>query len=475
MKPSQNNNISTESGQKANEKNFDPMVTRQEKISYSTYFVGQNIFYIFLMIFLMPFFTDIGIPPSTVVIITLTVKVWDAINDPIFGGFVDKIKFKSGKFVPWLRISLFAIPIATILLFATPVDMSVTMKAIWVSVAYILWDTAYTICDVPIFGLITTITSNLRERTGLMAIGRVSGMCAALLVMIIVPSVREAIGGWFPTAVLLSVIGVILMVPICFTAKERVKPVVTDDEPSLLQLIGLVARNKYMLIFYGSVLITGSTAIGTTLSMYFSRYALGDEGLMSLVSLSVLFPTIVIGLFIQVLLKKYDKYTLYTFGLIGNIVMTIIAFFVGYQNFYLYILMQLLKGIPLGFTAILMFMFTPDCVEYGLYKSGIDASGISFSIQTFSAKFTSAIATAIGAMLLTFIGFIEGEGAAQLPEFASRLWLGQNMIPIIGCVLGLVLLLKYKLRDQYVQVMTRCNAGEISREEAEKQLENAKF
>ena len=122
-----------------------------------------------------------------------------------------------------------------------------------------------------------------------------------------------------------------------------------------------------------------------------------------------------------------------------------------------------------------MFMFTPDCVEYGLYKRGIDASGISFSVQTFSAKFTSAIATAIGATLLTFIGFVEGEGATQLPDFANRLWLGQNIIPIIGCLLGLILLLNYKLRDRFVQVMTKCNAGEISREEAEKQLENAKF
>ena len=39
--------------------------------------------------------------------IMLAVKVWDAVNDAIFGVLFDKVKFKSGKkFVPWLRISL---------------------------------------------------------------------------------------------------------------------------------------------------------------------------------------------------------------------------------------------------------------------------------------------------------------------------------------------------------------------------------
>ena len=460
---------------KSNSKNPGYMVTLEEKVSYGTYFVGQNIFYIFLMMFLMPYFTDIKIPAATVAIITLIVKIWDAVNDPIFGGFVDKVKFKNGKFLPWLRISLIAIPLATVLLFATPDNLSVTAKAIWVSVAYVLWDTAYTICDVPIFGLVTTITSNLRERTGLLTIGRIAGMSAAVLVMVVVPSIRTAIGGWLPTTILLSVIGAILMIPICFTAKERVKPVVSEDEPSLGQLFGFVIRNKYMLIFYGSVLLTGSTAIGTTLAMYFSRYALGDEGLMTIVSLAALLPSLIVGFFIQPLLKKYDKYTLYTTAILGNIVLTAVAFFVGYNNFNLYLIMQLVKGIPLGFTTMLMFMFTPDCADYGLYTSGVDASGISFSVQTFSAKFTAAIATALGALLLTVIGFVEGEGAAQLPTFANNLWLGQNIIPIIGSILAFLLLSQYKLRDKYVQVMAKCNSGEITRAEAEEQLKGSTF
>ena len=451
------------------------MATTKERVSYGTYFVGQNIFYVFLSLFLLTFFTDIGIPPATVAWVTLIVKVWDAVNDPIFGGFVDKVRFKNGKFLPWLRISLIAIPIATILLFAVPSNLSTTVKTIWVALAYVLWDTAYTICDVPIFGLVTTITSNLRERAGFMTIGRMSGISAAVAVMVVVPQIRTAIGGWLPTAILMSVVGVVLLVPICITAKERVKPVAVDEDVSIFQLFGYVLKNKYMMVFYGSVLVTGSFAINQGLSMHFARHALGDEGLTTLIALASLVPVVLTGFFIQPLLKKYDKYTLYMAGVIGTAVLTVVSFIVGYKNLNIYLLVLVLKGIPLGLSNMLMFMFTPDCAEYGMYKSGIDASGVSFSVQTFSAKFTAAIATSLGALVLTFIGFIEGEGAVQMDGFADKLWIAQNVSSLIGVVLSGLLLTQYKLRDKYVQVMVKCNAGEITREEAENLLKDANF
>jgi Na+/melibiose symporter-like transporter len=65
-----------------------------ERGSYGLYFVGQNIYYQLLAIFIIVYFMDVGIPAITVSVVILIVKIWDAVNDPIFGGIVDKIKFK---------------------------------------------------------------------------------------------------------------------------------------------------------------------------------------------------------------------------------------------------------------------------------------------------------------------------------------------------------------------------------------------
>ena len=49
---------------------------------------------------------------------------------------------------------------------------------------------------------------------------------------------------------------------------------------------------------------------------------------------------------------------------------------------------------------LLGYMFTLDALEYGRYKTGIDAVGINFAVQTFYAKFPGAVASALGAFLL---------------------------------------------------------------------------
>ena len=103
-------------------------VTKREKISYGLYFMGQNVFY-GLIGYMTTYFTDIGITAALVAIVALITKVWDAINDPIFGMIMDKVNFKKGKFLPWLRISVIAIPVATILLFIIPTGISMTAKS----------------------------------------------------------------------------------------------------------------------------------------------------------------------------------------------------------------------------------------------------------------------------------------------------------------------------------------------------------
>lgn len=118
-------------------------VTKREKISYGLYFMGQNVFY-GLIGYMTTYFTDIGITAALVAIVALITKVWDAINDPIFGMIMDKVNFKKGKFLPWLRMSVIAIPVATILLFIIPTGIPMMAKIIWATLAYMLWDTAYT-------------------------------------------------------------------------------------------------------------------------------------------------------------------------------------------------------------------------------------------------------------------------------------------------------------------------------------------
>lgn len=67
---------------------------------------------------------------------------------------------------------------------------------------------------------------------------------------------------------------------------------------------------------------------------------------------------------------------------------------------------------------------------------------------------------------------MEGENAVQAPGFEDKLWLFSCWGGIIGSILGLIVLRFYKLNDHDVQLMAKCNMGEISREEAQAQMRN---
>ena len=88
------------------------MTTPPERLSYWTYFIGQNVYYNITAAFISTYLAMQGISLAKVGLVLLIVKVWDAVNDPIFGFIFDKIKFRNGqKSLPWLRIAVLLIPV----------------------------------------------------------------------------------------------------------------------------------------------------------------------------------------------------------------------------------------------------------------------------------------------------------------------------------------------------------------------------
>ena len=163
------------------------MTTFKERLSYWTYFIGQNIYYNLTAVFISTYLVFQGIDPVKSGIVLLIVKIWDAINDPIFGYIFDKVKFKRDqKCLPWLRIAVIFIPFVTILLFSIPLEMSETGKLIWFGVAYVLWAMVYTLTDVPAYSMLNTMTDNLQERNLLLSVNRVFSGAGVVLYNLVV-------------------------------------------------------------------------------------------------------------------------------------------------------------------------------------------------------------------------------------------------------------------------------------------------
>lgn len=93
--------------------------SRHERFSYYTFFTGQNIIFMFVTIFISVYYTSIlGLSAATVGVIFLLARVWDAVNDPILSIMVERSRLKGGKFKPWVNAIAWAVPLATVLIFA---------------------------------------------------------------------------------------------------------------------------------------------------------------------------------------------------------------------------------------------------------------------------------------------------------------------------------------------------------------------
>ena len=456
------------------------MTTKGERLSYWTYFVGQNVYYNITFIYLSAYLAMQGIALWKVSLVLMVVKIWDAINDPIFGYIFDKVKFKNGlKSLPWLRIAVTFIPVVTIAVFSIPGGFSEAGKLIWFAVAYLLWDTIYTLTDVPAYSMLNTMTDNLQERNLLLSVNRVFSGAGYLLCVVAMPIL---IGKSYALAVIvLSILSALTMVPLCIFCKERnYHPEQDEGDFSFRQMFNYLGSNKYLMIYYGGYMATDALKTSAAVTLFVSFFLFGSELYSILLNLLGMVPGVFAAMLMPTILKRLDKFKVLFWCNIVNIILGLVIYFIGYEQETLFLVLTFIRAIPMCLVGVLAFMFTPDCAEYGQYKAGISAKGITFAIQTFSVKITGAVSSALALFLLGLFAFPEietnsfSELAAmniQLSDTAtSGLWIVYALVPVIGMIISTFFYLCYKLNDKDVQIMAKCNSGEITRAEAEKLL-----
>jgi probable glucitol transport protein GutA len=443
-------------------------VSGWEKTSYGLYFFGQNIVYALVGMNVQTMFSDVGITAAVVALMVFATKFWDAVNDALFGVIVDKLRFKKGRYMPWIRLSLGPIAISSIFLFALPATIPMGFKIFWGLIGYVAWDMSYTLCDVPIYILPMSMTDNVKERNGVLSFGRYLGVVGILLGTISL-AMAQARLGWFGVSVLFTILAVVTMLPICFTAKER-NIVRSESGITFKQMFTYIAKNKYILIFYISMFISGATNFASSLTLFFARYNLGNQDLASVLGLITMVPMILVGAFIPLLIRKIDKYYLYLGMSIFNAVLSFFRYFAGYENFALFVALNVLSSVAASANGILVFLFTPDCMEYGTYHTGERAEGVAAAIQSFFNKLTTSVSASLAMLIIGAFGFLAGENAVQPLSAIKGIWLCLTVFPGIGATVAVVALLFYKLRDKDVQVMTKYNSREITKDEAEKSL-----
>ena len=122
-------------------------------------------------------------------ILLLLVQIWDAVNDPLIGSWIDNDKrnYKRGKFKTYILIGACGLLVGGAAVFLPFPNAPTVVKAVLFIVGYIVWDAFYTIANVPYGSMLSLVTEDVGERAQLSTWRSIGSMVGNLLPNIILP------------------------------------------------------------------------------------------------------------------------------------------------------------------------------------------------------------------------------------------------------------------------------------------------
>lgn len=438
-------------------------IPNRELAKHAIALSGQNLTYSFISDWMFYFCTNVlKIGAKKVGIITGISRAWDAVNDPIVGGYADKRESKPGeKLRPYLKYIPVPLGIFSALLFMN-YGLGETAAIVYFIFIYLIWDTLYSFQDVGIWGIVAIASPHSSEHLRMAQTARIGASAGSLLVGIfpLILGAREKMG--ISEAQLFMLCGIVcglggeLITLAAAGVKERVQKE-PEEKESILEGILMVRHNRILLTIALAQIIGALSPVIP--AIYFFKYGVGTvdffgkelngETLMFFFQIASGFPS-AIAMFAakKLTIKLGGAKNVFIVSKTAAIIARVAAFFIGFGSSRQIVTVALLlaaASFPDGASSIAKTSLWCDSIDFVEWKTGKRTEGISFSMQNFLSKLTSGITMFINGLVLNRLGFREEFGLLGQPaKFYKYQWPIYMLAPVIGAVLFLIPVLTIK-------------------------------
>jgi GPH family glycoside/pentoside/hexuronide:cation symporter len=448
----------------------DERLSLPTKLAFGAGDLGPAIATIIASFFQLFFLTTVaGLSPGLAGTILLVVKIWDAFNDPIIGWLTDRTNTRWGRRRPWLLFGAAPFGLLFFLQWIVP-PFSDTGLFLYYLLIALLFDTAFTIVNVPYTALTPELSLDYDERTSLnsyrFAFSIGGSLLGGILHQAIVAQFADPQMGYFVSG---AVIGVLVALPFLwcfFGTRERYKPVAAEAELSLTDQVRYVFSNRPYLFVVGIYMFSWlAVQVTSSVLTFYITFWLGSVPQFPLQLLGMEFrqSTDLITIFLlavqgsaliflfvwSAVSRRIGKKAVYMIGSLIWIAVQSFLFFLRPEQVGLAIGLAVIAGAGVATAYLIPWSMMPDVIELDELKTGRRREGMFYGFMVLLQKLGLALGLFLVGQALQWSGFNETLPPGAQPEsalLAIRIMIGP--VPTVVLVCGMILTAFYPITRQ---------------------------
>lgn len=447
----------------------------RDKIGYAMGDFASLLVFGLVQSLLQKYYTDIlGIGVVSIMLMFIVARVWDAINDPIWGRIVDRMPARAdGRYRHWLKSLALPVAIAGILIFVKIPGLSQRGYLVYAYVTYILFGMLYTGINIPYGSLAQVISSDERERSSLSVFRSIGSTLGAMPAMLLISFCYvKAANGTSVMSYNRIIVGVIAIAALSVLAyllcyawtKERVetKPAPKQKNQTLNIIKTLAKSRPYMAICIAGMLFLAAQMFSQSYYTYLFNYYFNAPGLSMLPTVCQYLPVALIMLFAGKLGSRFGRREVCAYGMLLAGVSNLALYAMGTTNVWIYLGVCLLSGIGNAFIFLLLWAIVTDVIDYNEQTYGLHDEATSYAFFTFMRKLGQTVAAILVNLALLRIGYTDNvlNTANITGETLNTMYADSVLIPaILYLLIFLVLRFMYPLgKKQIAELQAKKNA-----------------
>ncbi len=419
--------------------NVNKKLPMRTKIGYSFGEIGSQCSWTLISSYLTVYYTDVvGLAPVVISAIMLIARIWDAINDPMFGAIAENTKSRWGRFRPYI---LWGAPVLALFNCLTFLNLDVPnlWKAIWCGFTYIGCGMAYTAVNISTQCLANCMTASNKERVSLNAIKGVgSGLIQMVISAVTMPMIlyfgggsSSSAKGYFMSALVFSIVCIPCFWVCVASTKEIIGRRADEKKETIADTMrNLVAsfkytfkdRNAVFLMLAMFVFLTGLFGRIGIMAYYFI-YIMKNAVLIAGFATAMSAGMLVVNLYAPFLLNNISKKYVGAIGCAAQALCCVFFYIIGENNL---TNMVVLSGFLYGATnivSITCFTLSAEIIDDSWLRTGVRSDGVIQSCVSFSTKMGNAVGGSIGILALGAVGFV-----ANSENLSSTVLTRMNMV-----------------------------------------------